>query len=238
MWGFFNITHHMLADVPFSVIEKVTDLFRRFAVPHLVKYIATPKEIPVIYQNMDALRELGSGVMVTILETYKETWQGRSFPQEYSDDELLKLLDMVTLKVHSLQFFGGIRSAGRPCRSGTDFITYNMKNRLETTPCCHCNQKVSWKDTVFGGGCAGTFPCTNDICLGDVMFVRGNQGLFEEKERFAAICRGHSPRIGFKNAMLFIEAVAAEVELVYQDRFNAFRAKFFPEGKRRLQQVS
>ncbi len=238
MWGFFNITHHLFADVQFSAVKKVTDLFRRYDVPHLVKYISTPKEIPVIGQNMDALRDLGTGVMVTILETYKEPWQGRSFPSGYSDDELLELLNMVTLKVHALQFFGGIRSAGRFCTSGCNFVTYNMKNRLETTPCCHCNREVSWEDTVFMGGDAGTAPCANDICLGDLMFVRGNQGLFDEKERFAAICKGHSPPIGFESAMLSVEAVAKKAELVFQDRFGAFKTKYLPDGGRRLQLVS
>ncbi|MDX2512459.1 MAG: radical SAM protein [Desulfobacterales bacterium] len=238
MWGFFNITHHILAGVPFSTVKKVTGLFRRYDTPHFVKYIATPKQIPVIEQNMDTLRGLGTGVMVTILETYKVPWQGRCFPRGYTDEELLELLNMVTLKIHALQFFGGIHSAGRSCTSGCSFITYNMKNRLETTPCCHCNRRVPWEDTVFKGGDAETAPCANDICLGDVMFVRGNQGLFDEKERFAAICNGYSPRIRFESAMLFIEEVAEKSELVLQSRFEEFKAIYMPNGGRRYQFVS
>lgn len=225
LWGFFNISHHLLAGVPLATIQSRVALLRRAGIPHFVKYIGTPGEIDAIAQDMDILRDEGTGVMVTILETYSPPWQGRNFPRDYTDDELLKLLNLVTLNTHALQFFGGIRTKGRPCMAGSSYITYNMKNRLETTTCCHSSKEIHWEQTVFQGCDVQARPCSAPYCIGDLMFILGIQNLFDEKERFTRVCNGEAPSIGLNAALKFVEEIGNRTELVLAGRFQGLLQK-------------
>lgn len=220
LWGFFNISHHILAGVSIENISKNISLLRRYNIQHFVKYVGTPGELDTIAHYMEILRNEGTGVMVTILETYNTPWQGRCFPAEYTNQELTRLLSLVTLKTHALQFFGGVKSKGRPCFGGNSYITYNMKNRLETTACCHSSKDINWSQTVFQGAPQQLIPCHNQFCLGDLMYILGIQNLFDEKERFSKICNGDAPAIGLGTALQFIEQIEEKAELVLTQKFH------------------
>ncbi len=230
-WGFFNISHHLLAGVSCEQIHEFCAVLRDADVPHFVKYVGTPENIAEIDENMRALRDTGSGVAVSILQTFATPWNGRNFPLEYTDKELRALLDMVTLTTHGMQFFGGIKSLGHPCLAGSSYAAYNMKNHLELTACCHRGDHLRWDDTVWGVEHGLSFtPCKADACVGDLMFVLGVQGLGQEKERFAKICAGDSPAVGLEKVCAAIQCLSGRSQLLYRERFDNFRKNVLGNG--------
>ena len=223
-FGFFNISHHILADVSLKTIQQSCKILREAEIPHFVKYVGTPETILSIKQNMDTLRNEGSGVAVTILETYSTPWNGRRFPKEYTDQELLSLLDMVTLGTHAMQFFGGIESKNHPCFAGSTYVAYNMKNKNELIPCCHSPHHINWTDTVFAQQRKRRYICNNPKCLGDLMFILGLQGVSNEIARLEQICRGNAPALGLETALEYVRTIADQVRLIEHTRFEKLYA--------------
>ncbi len=222
-FGFFNISHHILAGVSLDTVQRTCAVLREASIPHFVKYIGTPEIIPLIRKNMNAVRDSGTGVAVTILETYAKPWNGRNFPREYTTREMIALLNMVTLGTHAMQFFGGIQSNGHPCLAGSTYVAYNMKNRNELISCCHSPKHIDWNTTVFADATPTARPCGTTKCLGDLMFILGLQGLGNEMDRFEQVCKGNSPALGIEAALAHVQSIADHARLVDHERFTAFR---------------
>lgn len=205
-----------------STIQNTCEVLRDADIPHFVKYVGVPETIPSIKDSMNAFRDCGTGVAVTILETYTATWKGRHFPREYSVEEMIALLGMVTLGTHAIQIFGGIKSNRLPCLAGSTYVAYNMKNQNELTSCCHSSRHMDWSSTVFGSAPSSARPCGTTKCLGDLMFILGLQGLGNEITRFGRVCQGDSPALGLEAALAYVKNIADQVQLVEHERFIAF----------------
>ena len=212
-------------------LERTCSILRQASIPHFAKYIGTPEIITSIDQHMRALRDKGTGVAVTILETGAGPWNGRHFPREYTIKEMLALMRMVTLGTHGLQFFGGIQSLGHPCLAGSTYVAYNMKNKNELVPCCHRSDTIAWGDTVFNKAPAGARPCRSPRCHGDLMFILGLQGFDNEVARFEQVCLGNSPAVGLEEALVHVKSVADRIRLVDHERFEHLYAAVMGDGK-------
>ncbi len=230
-FGFFNISHHLLAGVKLGHITPLISRLKQAGIPHFVKYIGAPESIGTIRDHMRSLQKEQVGVAVTLLETYANPWRGRHLPRDYSEQELRDLLELVTLDVHGMQFFGGIESQGLPCSAGYRYFTLNMREQRELCACCHRSDPVDWKQTVFLRPAATKtmYPCTTSKCLGDLMFIIGCQGLGDEIDRFEQVCRGISPPVGIESVLRYTKAIAQQRRLVLQDRFDAFCQRFHSE---------
>jgi hypothetical protein len=219
----FNISHH-LEQVPWKALSRRVAIVREAGAPHFVKYIGVPEDLPTITQQVDVVRASGSGVCVTLLYG---TWKGKTFPKDYTAEEAVALLDLVTLLTNGIQIFGGLRMRGRPCRAGADCVVLNTNGNGEYTPCCHSgNRTVAFTDTALGGGPIGTRPCDVDVCLGGIYYIMGHNGLMDEVERYSAMCGGNSPPIGAEAALQAIDAMCDKegVSLVEQDLLAGVRA--------------
>ncbi|KIX12657.1 radical SAM protein [Dethiosulfatarculus sandiegensis] len=200
--GFVNISHHFLTGIKLDYIMQRVALLKQKGIPNFVKYVGAPEEITTIKNNMQILRDAGIGTQVTLLQG---NWNQRRLPQQYSMDELLEFLNMVTLNVHGLQFFNGIYSRNINCRAANDFVVFNMQGDRQAIPCCHTSAfPRDLNNTFFGNGIKKAEPCPSNQCLGDIMFVFGINGVTDEVDRFSAICNGESPRLGVNSVLNFL----------------------------------
>ena len=209
--GFFNITHHHLdTGISMAYIMERLHLLRARGIPHFVKYIALPEALDEIEANMDAVRESGSGVALTMLETNATKWHNESYPQDYTVAQLKRILGLMTLATHAVQLFGGIPCNKLLCRGGNDYITYNIKGANEITACCHRADKLKKQTTFFGGARRKKKPCKGTYCTGDLMFIFGIQGIWNEVERFAAVCNGKAEYQGARRMLAFVNQIHAD----------------------------
>ncbi|MHA1305521.1 MAG: radical SAM protein, partial [Candidatus Heimdallarchaeaceae archaeon] len=95
--GFINISHHLVCGISLEYIESRVQLLKNAGIKHFVKYVGVPEMFPQIEKNMKYLKDRGTGASVTILQG---DWKGRNLPAEYTFDETIKLLDLVTLNTH------------------------------------------------------------------------------------------------------------------------------------------
>ena len=222
IWGFFNITHHILSGVSFHKIEEVCDVLKSNKIPHFVKYIATPDEINIVYEYMSILKNKNIGVAITPLETYERAWNKRFFPVDYTTEELRQLLSMVTLYIHGLQFFGGLKLKGHLCYCGNYFVVYNMKGKLELIPCCHSQRNVFWNNTYFITGEKKLNKCEVESCHGDLMYILGVQKIFNELDRFTNLCFGKPECIGLHSMLDFLKRLNEQYKFKYNKNFKNF----------------
>lgn len=223
--GFMNISHHLICNISFNFIEQRTNLIRKYGILNFVKYIGIPEHFPKIKQNMKILHNQNIGCAVTILTG---EWRGRIYPRDYSLDESISLLDMMTLNTHGLQVFGGIHSKGIHCRGGQDFIAYNMNGEKEIIPCCHGSAFPKRLDeTFFVTKKKDKLPCPIEQCYGDVMIISGINFITDETERFERLCRGESEFVGARSIIDFITEITRK-------GFRVYDRKKFAEVKRHL----
>ncbi len=205
--GFFNISHHYKCNISLDYILERVKLLQSAAVPLFVKYVGVPEDFDAIESMMKSLQERDVGVAVTILQG---AWQGRVLPSEYTLDEVIRLLNMVTLCTHGFQAFDGIDPRGLPCRGGQDFLSYNQTGSCEVIPCCHgSGNALRLQDTYFGTGVKTPRPCGISQCLGDLMFILGINGMPEEVERFDDMLRGKTSFVGLDAVLAYISSIEA-----------------------------
>ncbi|MHC4697379.1 MAG: radical SAM protein [Planctomycetota bacterium] len=224
-FAFFNISHHLVCDVSLSYILERCSLLSDFGLPHFVKYVGVPERLAEIHSHMLDLGEHGIGSAVTILQG---TWNGRQLPRDYTLDETLTLLDMVTLDTHGLQIFDGVHMPKAPCRGGQDFVAINMNQRGEMIPCCHgTDYPRSIEETFFKTGSHEPIACPIGDCLGDMMFIYGINGLLDESKRLDDLCHGTSEFVG-------ADSVAACVREIVRRGFSLVNMEKFSEAERAL----
>lgn len=219
-FGFFNISHHILSGVSLDFISKRATLLREASVPHFVKYIGTPAEIPTIRNYMQHLSSAGTGTAVSPILTFSENWKGKSYPMDYTESELLNLLNMVTLKTHAMQFFGGVELQSQSCLAPGRYMTFNMKNHNEACACCHRSDELSKNVLNNISKKNGPLSCNQDNCIGDLMFIFGLQGIFDEKNRFQEVCNGPVEPIGIKGILDFFADIKYKCRLQLQDKLS------------------
>ena len=131
--------------------------------------------LPQIRENMLYWRDVGIGSAVTLLQG---NWKGGTFPRDYTLEQIIALLELVTLNTHGLQIFQGIHSRGIHCRGGQDFIAYNMTGDKRIIPCCHGNSfPIKIDQTFFKSNNREKIKCPVDSCVGDIMFICGINGV-------------------------------------------------------------
>jgi len=205
--GFINISHHLVCNISMEIIESRFRMLEEAGIGHFVKYVGVPEHLPVIERNMKYLKDRGTGAAVSILQG---KWKGKTYPAEYTPDETVRLLNLVTLKTHGLQVFDGIQSRGIPCRGGQDFIAYNMHDDRKVIPCCHGSLfPLNIEKTFFRTGDHSKVRCPVDTCLGDLMFICGINGITDEIERFEGICSGGFEFFGVDSVMNFVSDITS-----------------------------
>lgn len=226
--GYFNISHHILSGVPLANVLERARLLRARGVPFYVKYIGAPECFDAIEHNMKALRNEGFGAAATILYG---PWDGRVLPGDYTVDEALRLLGLVTLGAHGLQVFGGVRSHGLPCRGGQDAIIWNMMDDRAVLPCCHgMGTPLDMDDTFFVTGDRTRRPCRLESCLGYTYFIYGINGIAEEIDRFEAVLGGTWDFLGTDRVLTYLQDIKDRGYRLLDDaKFVAARAH---HGKR------
>ena len=221
--GFVNVSHHIAAGITFDYLVKRVDVVRERRLPHFVKYVGVPEHSGQIDALMRRWRDVGTGTAITILQG---DWHGRRLPEENTLDEVLFILEHVTLGVHGLQLFNGICSKGMPCRGGQDFICYNMDGRMRVIPCCcAATFPKPLDETFFGTGSRTSLACPVATCRGDAMFIFNVNGVAEETDRFEAVCNGRSEFLGAEAAIAFIRDVERRgYEVTNKDQFERVAA--------------
>lgn len=222
--GFVNISHHVEQGVTADALIKRAVILRELDVPCFVKSIALPEHLAAIGANVARFKAAGLGTAVSILSG---PWGGRWFPQEYTREEGWALLDLVTLNSHGLQLFSGIHSRGLPCRSGKDYLCWNMFDEGEVLPCCHgAEQPVALANTYVETGNRDPVPCQVSQCQGDLMFIYGINGVWDESERFHALCHGPVEPLGRERVLAAIEQLGARgLRLVDERMFDVIRGR-------------
>lgn len=203
--GFINISHHLICNIKMETIDSRVRMLEDAGISHFVKYVGVPEHLEIIERNINSLKDRGTGAAVSILQGI---WNGRVLPAEYTLDETVKLLNMVTLHTHGLQVFEGIYSNGIPCRGGQDFIAYNMHDDRKIIPCCHgSSSPLDIRNTFFETGERHKLCCNMEACLGDLMFICGINGVTDEIEKFEKICSGNFESPGVESVTAFIEEI-------------------------------
>lgn len=221
--GFFNISHHYRAGVSIDHIIQTCEILKSFKIRHFVKYIAIPDDFSKIAGYMDQLRERNIGVAITI---FQGQWNGRVYPADYTLKESKQFLDLVTLGAHAIQLFGGIRSLGRSCRGGGDFITWNQRGIRDIGRCCHDSSKtLRIKDTFFSSGRKFKKACTVNICSGDLMFIFGINDMLDETDRLEGICQGISPRLGITYLLDILDKIHIGGQIVNWHKLDELTGK-------------
>lgn len=217
--GFVNISHHFLCGIPLDKIIERGRLLQQADIPFFVKYVGVPEAFSEIEENMKRLRDIGIGAAVTILQGQ---WKGRQLPEQYTLEEAIKLLNLVTFYTHGMQIFNGIRSKGLLCRGAQDFIAYNMHDDRKVLPCCHGSHfPVEMENTFFRTGKREQVPCRIKSCLGDLMFICGINGIMDEIDRLSAICHGNFQFLGLESVLEFIHDLQnSGVRLVDQNKLQ------------------
>ncbi len=221
--GYFNVSHHILSNVPLENVLERGRMLRARGLPFYVKYIGAPECFDAIEHNMNALRDEGFGAAVTILYG---RWDGRFLPGDYTLDEVLRFLGLVTVCAHGLQAFGGVRSRGLPCRGGQDAIVWNMMDDRAVLPCCHgIGAPLDVNDTFFATGSRARRPCQLDSCLAYTYFIYGVNGVAEEIDRFDALLKGEWDFLGPDRVFAYLQDVKDRgFSLVDDAKFVAARA--------------
>lgn len=222
--GFVNISHHIVSGVSLPYMLERAEMLRKRGIPFFIKYVGVPEHLAAIAQNMRILRSEKIGAMATLVQAQ---WHGRTLPAEYTDDEILALIDLVTLKTHGMQIFDGFRLKGTPCRAGNDFIAWNMHGDRKIIACCHTSATpVQLRQTIFGGAPLRRAVCTGESCLGDLMFICGINGLADETQRFGRLCAGEWDFAGRREVVSFIRSIIEQgVTLVNEARFREIEKK-------------
>ncbi len=228
--GYFNISHHILSNVRFEKLLERVQLLRAHGIPFYVKYIGAPESFADIEYNMKTLRDEGFGAAVTILYG---PWSGRFLPRDYTTDEVLRLLELVTMNAHGLQVFGGVYSHGLPCRSGQDAVVWNMMDDRAVIPCCHgMDVPLDMGETFFATGNRERLPCQLESCLGYTYFIYGINGVAEEIDRFDALVNGEWEFLGPERVFAYLQDIKDRgFSLVDDAKFLAARRRHagFPE---------
>jgi len=199
---YWNISHHLVCDIKLEYIMERVALLQERGISNFVKYVGVPEMLPQIKQNMIKLMDKGIGAAVTIIYG---NWLGKRMPGDYTIEESVELLDMVTLNTFGLQLFDGVLSKGLSCRAGQDYIFYNMKAKDEVIPCCHGSQfPININKTFFATGDRSRTNCGIGNCLGDVMLTFNINGVMNEADRFDALCAGKSKFLGAESVVKFI----------------------------------
>lgn len=222
--GYFNVSHHILSNVPLENVLERGRMLRARGLPFYVKYIGAPECFDAIEHNMNALRDEGFGAAVTILYG---RWDGRFLPGDYTLDEVLRFLGLVTVCAHGLQAFGGVRSRGLPCRGGQDAIFWNMRDDRAVLPCCHgMDVPLDMGKTFFATGNRERLPCQLESCLGYTYFIYGINGVAEEIDRFDALVNGEWEFLGPERVFAYLQDIKDRgFSLVDDAKFLAARRR-------------
>ncbi len=220
--GIVNVSHHLICGITLEDIESRIRPLKEADIKHFVKYIGVPEHFPLIERYMNVLKDRGTGAAVTVMQG---NWKGRTIPEEYSLDETITLLDLVTLNTHGLQLFDGIHSRGMSCRGGQDFIAYNMHDDRKIISCCHgSSYPLNMNDIYFETGTRNCLECRIDQCMADMVFICGINGITDEIERFDKLCNGNFKFQGVESVIHFAEEIIDKgYRLVNNSKFLAVR---------------
>jgi organic radical activating enzyme len=225
--GYFDISHHLEQRVPLKSMAEQVAMLRERGFAHFVKYIAVPSHFSEIERAMSFFEDQSSGVVLTIL--YSANWNGNSYPRDYTHDQINWLLRNMTLGCHTQQVFGGIKSAGIPCRAGQDAIMWENSdpNDFLIIPCCHGRAfPVDLNDTFFVNGKRGTKPCHVGECMAYPHFAYGINGVASEIGRYETVLTGGAPRLGIDRSVSYLEDLHnREYEFVYEQNYLDWRGR-------------
>lgn len=203
--GFINISHHLVENISLEYIVDRAEIIRSAGIGQFVKYVGVPEFITDIETNMRILRDKGIGAAVTILQG---PWRGRNLPDEYTPEEMYRLLNLVTTYTHGLQFFDGLTPNGMQCKGGQDWLVFNMNEDMKFLACCHGGKnEVNLEDTFFMTGDRTPKSCDLENCLGDLMYIIGLNGVIDESERFDRMLRGDFEFIGSEKIADFVHSL-------------------------------
>ena len=220
--GFFGVTHHRSSGLTLDEMIDRAIMIRSTGMAIQIGYIAIPDDLKTIQRNILALRELGISTGCTI---FQGTWGTRSFPRDYTLQEMVMIMNMMPLGAAALQLFGGVRSHGLTCRGGNDSVTWNMKGDRALLRCCHGTPcPVKLEDTFFVTGIKKRQPCPFDTCVGSIYFTYGINGLTQDVDNFAAHLEGDFDFIGTTGAIDYIDNIRDRgVSLVNELKYAAFK---------------
>jgi MoaA/NifB/PqqE/SkfB family radical SAM enzyme len=220
--GVFNISHHLDQKTSLDYVLERALFLKELGLQLFVKYIGVPKDFDRIDSNMERLKSLGIGTVVTLLIGKSD---GRTLPEEYTLAELEHLLRMVTTKIHGLQPFWGVETKGRLCRGGNDYVTINMDGKGSVYPCCHGSDvRFPIEESFFGGQPRELKKCNIPSCVGDYMFYAGVNGFYDETDELQRVVDGVSVPVGVDGVLAYIESIRAKgYEVVLKDRYLEFR---------------
>lgn len=219
-FGFFNISFHLISGIDIKQILNTTRILQKYNIPHFVKFIAIPQHLSTIEEYKKVFESEGSGTCISMFESYNTDWNGFKYPKDYTYDELVRLLDMVSLVSHAVQFFGGFLSKGISCSAGSNFITYNLKGNYEFGYCCHSDKELIVENLNHQLANTRYNKCDSTICHGDIMSIFSLHNIIDEKTRFQRLCLGDSKAIGIHNVLNEIELITKKVRLVYNEKFE------------------
>ena len=227
--GFFNISFHLGNNYSYDYILERCKILKKYKVPHFVKFIGIPNNIEKIRKYKKIFTDNGIGTAVTMFETYPgRNYLNKSYPKDYTENELYNLLSLVTLLSHGIQFFGGIFSKNNQCSAGYKYITFNFNGNGEIGYCCHKDNGISFENFLAEFSKNNKINCKTSICHGDIMTIFNINNVInkklseEEKIRFQNICYGYDSDLNFEKLMDSLKIVAQENKFVFENKFNKF----------------
>jgi hypothetical protein len=97
-----------------------------------------------------------------------------------------------------------------------------MLDGREVLPCCHgAEQPVALSRTYVVTGDRAPTPCQLSQCQGDLMFVYGINGVWDESARFAEICSGPVRPLGAAAALAAVDELVARGIRLYDEEMYA-----------------
>ncbi len=203
-----RMTQH-IGQTSFKHILDRALLLKERGVRQFVKFIGMPGYLEEIRSNMEILIDKEIGTCVTPLfydHTKGNIYNGKFYPKDYTDQELIQLLDMFTTYAHGIQLFHGILSRGMMCKAGYNYIVVNQNLRKEI---CRCGNdivsRVNMDNTVFADNNIGGVRCAANVCTCDSHFMYNINRIMDEKELLDRISLGYSEFLGGKSVLSYIK---------------------------------
>lgn len=205
-WGESNICsirmtpHYGQTSFEF-ILERAKHLKIR-SIPQIVKFIGIPEVIPKLRNNMETLMDCEIGTCITSL--FGE-WNSKQYPRDYTTKEYVDLLNLMTDYSHSIQVFGGIKSFGRECTAGYDYLVLNQNGNKEITRCGNDPVNlIDLSDTIYSASGTNKHSCKMNSCVCDSHFIYNINLTLGEKELFEKMLSGSSDFIGTEKIMDYL----------------------------------
>lgn len=219
--GFCIAAHHFLCGVPQEKILDHCKYLRDIGIRVYLLYLLIPGEFTRISEYLENVHEEGFSAFTAHLSG---EYAGKHYPEDYTIEEAIQAMDLITVKTAIPPLFGGIVNNDYPCRSGQDIVDW--AHWIITEPnhvgrCCISYSKpISIDETFFITGKRTEKICHMKYCSAGNYISKYSSGNDQYGDDRKSLLDGTARPMGINKAMEFLRQIRSDgYKLINEEKF-------------------